>query len=67
MPRYKCENKECPQCNLVVTEQSAKIVVKGYLIVDEMAPCPDCKQERITVKDDGFTTKIHGGQNIPLK
>ncbi len=65
MPIYKCNNKKCKQYLQPMTVGKAKIVVDGYQIKDLAAPCPICNEDRETIKDDGFTTQIHGGPNIP--
>jgi len=66
MPKYKCLNKKCKDYNVVKFVESTHIkIVKGR-VVDFGARCDVCNRERITVKDDGYTTMMHGGKNIPI-
>ena len=68
MPKYKCTNKDCEDYNIiktVVTEISKWI--NGELITLERY-CPKCNQYREHVRDhNGFTTTIHGSENICKK
>ena len=64
MPTYKCTNKECTSFEKEIFVATTRIVAVGYSVYDKAAPCPDCKEYRETVKTDGYTTQIHGGENI---
>ena len=66
MPDYICKNKKCSEYNKVKTEAKAVIKVAGYQIIDEAAVCPECGKERKNYKVDGFSTQIHGSNNIPI-
>ncbi len=68
MPIYQCNTKACSLHGEQAFIESTKIVIRGYQVVDVEAPCPACGEERETIKEDGYTTKIHGGKgNIPIK
>ena len=64
MPSYLCVNKECDAYDQMVTINNTRIILVGFKVVDINQDCPLCNQERESIKTDGYTTHIHGGENI---
>lgn len=67
MPAYKCINPKCESFEKEVRTSGTKLYFdKDFEVIDEYQDCPECSKTRQTIKEDGFTTQIHGSTNIPL-
>ena len=67
MPNYKCINKKCEKYNKIVFVSHTNIKIVRNKVIDKAAICDVCGKKRISVKDDGYTTMVHGSKNIPIK
>jgi len=64
MARYKCVNEECLDYGTITKEFNVWSKYVGAKLVDMIAPCPECKKDRIKLEEKqnkGFCTTMKGG------
>ena len=67
MPKYKCVNEECDLYGEVYSIASARITIVNGTAMDQNTECPDCGEDRETVRESGMTTHIAGTNDQRLR